>query len=213
MSRQTVIKINWPRDVTETVNKNSFFLVCLVPFVQLHADVVGWSISTFIATSSLQEYSVHHVAVYHVVLPDHIHNMTFLHEMQVPKYYKEQCIECHNSFFTSQMPRYRVVPEKVILLQLVKQFSVVTQPKHKQFPTYVSVPFRKLLRNPKLVGIDPTPTYLWHLIGCVYLFFKSQCTCVKCHFYQFFICSTRSKIHLIIRALIINDFNIIHDKV
>ena len=38
----------------------------------------------------------------------------------------------------------RVVPEKVILLRLVKQFAVVAQPKYRQFPTYVRVPFLKL---------------------------------------------------------------------
>ena len=45
--------------------------------------------------------------------------------------------ECHG----------RVFPEKVTLLQPVKQFAVVAQPKYSFRP--VRVPFLKLLRNPK----------------------------------------------------------------
>lgn len=45
------------------------------------------------------------------------------------------------------------------------------------YPAYVRGPFLKLLRNLKftLIGFDPTPTYLSHLIDYVYIFTFSVC--------------------------------------
>jgi hypothetical protein len=81
MSRQTVIKINWPRDVTETSQQEQFVLGMLGSLgtaARRRCRLVHFNLSKQLAASRslLNGHSVHHVAAYHVITPYHIQNKT-----------------------------------------------------------------------------------------------------------------------------------------